>query len=52
MIEILIGVCDEIHLLNNAKIEKTYKPDRYNFIKDEVFGSLQENINAQMIAHD
>jgi ABC-2 type transport system ATP-binding protein len=41
IIEPLITVCDEIHLLENQIFRKTFGKNEFNSIEDEIFGKLK-----------
>ena len=47
ILETLTGICDEIHYLNNKKIEKIFYPDEYNLIQSSVIDKkLQSKIET------
>jgi len=47
ILETLTGICDEIHYLNDKKIEKIFYPDQYNLIQSSVIDKkLQSKIDT------
>ena len=47
ILETLTGICDEIHYLNDKKIEKIFYPNEYNLIQSSVIDKkLQGKIDT------
>lgn len=47
ILETLTGICDEIHYLNDKKIEKIFYPDEYNLIQSSIIDKkLQSKIDT------
>jgi ABC-2 type transport system ATP-binding protein len=43
ILETLTGICDEIHYLNNKKIEKIFYPDEYSLIQSSIIDKKLES---------
>jgi len=43
ILETLTGICDEIHYLNNKKIEKIFYPDEYKLIQSSIIDKKLES---------